>query len=83
MTNPWRSVKRWYQSLSGDIGIKLTSQDIRKLARDSWQDMGIDWVIGEMLLVSVRASPSRQAQILIYYFFPFLSGVKRQVGLRL
>ncbi len=45
-----RTVERWYQSLSDDVGIKFTSHDIRKLARDSWQDMGIDWVIGEMLL---------------------------------
>ncbi|WP_409419758.1 site-specific integrase [Marinomonas sp. RS-M-Aa-14] len=45
-----RTIERWYQSLSDDVGIKFTSHDIRKLARDSWQDMGIDWVIGEMLL---------------------------------
>jgi hypothetical protein len=45
-----RTIERWYQSLSDDAGIKFTSHDIRKLARDSWQDMGIDWVIGEMLL---------------------------------
>ncbi len=45
-----RTVERWYQSLSDDVGIKFTSHDIRKLARDSWQDIGIDWVIGEMLL---------------------------------
>ncbi|RBO82605.1 tyrosine-type recombinase/integrase [Marinomonas aquiplantarum] len=45
-----RTVERWYQSLSDDVGIKFTSHDIRKLARDCWQDMGIDWVIGEMLL---------------------------------
>ncbi len=45
-----RTIERWYQALSDDVGIKFTSHDIRKLARDSWQDMGIDWVIGEMLL---------------------------------
>ncbi|ADZ91079.1 site-specific integrase [Marinomonas mediterranea] len=45
-----RTLERWYQSLSDEVGIKFTSHDIRKLARDCWQDMGIDWVIGEMLL---------------------------------
>ena len=45
-----RTIERWYQALSDQIGIKFTSHDIRKLARDCWQDMGIDWVIGEMLL---------------------------------
>lgn len=33
-----RTIERWYQSLSDDVGIKFTSHDIRKLARDSWQD---------------------------------------------
>ena len=33
-----RTIDRWYQSLSDDVGIKFTSRDIRKLARDSWQD---------------------------------------------
>jgi len=33
-----RTIERWYQSLSDDVGIKFTSHDIRKLARDNWQD---------------------------------------------
>ncbi|NVK74930.1 MAG: hypothetical protein HWE24_15780 [Oceanospirillaceae bacterium] len=33
-----RTIERWYQSLSDKVGIKFTSHDIRKLARDSWQD---------------------------------------------
>ncbi|RBP83571.1 hypothetical protein EBI01_07495 [Marinomonas rhizomae] len=33
-----RTVERWYQALSDDIGIKFTSHDMRKLARDCWQD---------------------------------------------
>ncbi|MBM6550311.1 tyrosine-type recombinase/integrase [Marinomonas ostreistagni] len=45
-----RTIERCYQALSDQIGIKFTSHDIRKLARDCRQDMGIDWVIGEMLL---------------------------------
>lgn len=45
-----RTVGRWYQVLSNDLKLKFTSHDMRKLARDCWQDMGIDWIVGEMLL---------------------------------
>ncbi len=45
-----RTIGRWYQELSSELKIKFTSHDMRKLARDCWQDMGIDWIVGEMIL---------------------------------
>ena len=45
-----RTAGRWYQELSRDLKIQFTSHDMRKLARDCWQDMGIDWIVGEMIL---------------------------------
>lgn len=44
------TVSKWYQKLSADFGQKFTSHDMRKLARDYWQESGIDSRVGEMLL---------------------------------
>ena len=45
-----RTIGRWYQVLSSELNLTFTSHDMRKLARDCWQDMGIDWIVGEMIL---------------------------------
>lgn len=44
------TVSKWYQTLSAEFGQKFTSHDMRKLARDYWQESGVDSRVGEMLL---------------------------------
>ena len=44
------TISRWYQQLSKDFGQKFTSHDMRKLARDYWQEIGVDSRVAESLL---------------------------------
>ncbi|WP_067096141.1 tyrosine-type recombinase/integrase [Marinomonas atlantica] len=44
------TASKWYQKLSAEFGQKFTSHDMRKLARDYWQESGVDSRVAEMLL---------------------------------
>lgn len=47
---PRRTINNWCSELSQKVGIKFTSHDLRKLAADSLQDMGINGDVIEMIL---------------------------------
>ncbi|MBJ7550761.1 tyrosine-type recombinase/integrase [Marinomonas ostreistagni] len=44
------TIAGWYRKLSAEMGVKFTSHDMRKLARDYWQESGVDSRVAEMLL---------------------------------
>lgn len=47
---PRRTINSWCSELSNKVGIKFTSHDLRKLAADSLQDMGVNGDVIEMIL---------------------------------
>ena len=47
---PRRTINNWCSELSHKVGIKFTSHDLRKLAADNLQDMGINGDVIEMIL---------------------------------
>lgn len=75
-----RTARNWYQQLSAEVGVKFTSHDMRKLARNYWQETGVDSRVGEMLLNHAQSDlegryQSRYAWPLMVEAVGVLSGV--------
>lgn len=45
-----RTVERWYQTISKKAGIKFSSEDLRKLASTSWQELNIERSAQELFI---------------------------------
>ena len=74
------TISRWYQKLSNDFEVKFTSHDMRKLARDYWQEIGVDSRVAEMLLNHAQGDLEGRYQS--RYAWPLMKEAVGELSLR-